>query len=104
MFTFRKCVCRGASATPCWTGSDNGRLRYAVTPRFALSASEAMLEACGALLREDSSLRFTTHINENGREIGEVARMFPDARDYLGVYERFGLVGPSSVLAHNVHA
>jgi guanine deaminase len=81
-----------------------GRLRYAVTPRFALSASEAMLETCGALLREDSSLRFTTHINENGREIEEAARLFPNARDYLAVYERFGLVGPRSVLAHNVHA
>jgi guanine deaminase len=81
-----------------------GRLRYAVTPRFALSASEAMLEACTALLREDSGLRFTTHINENGREIEEVARLFPNARDYLAVYERFDLVGRWSVLAHNVHA
>jgi guanine deaminase len=81
-----------------------GRLRYAVTPRFALSASEAMLETCGALLREDSSLRFTTHINENGREIEEVARLFPTAHDYLAVYERFDLVGRRSVLAHNVHA
>jgi len=83
---------------------NKGRLRYAVTPRFAVSASEALLETCGALLREDSSLRFTTHINENGREIEEVARLFPNARDYLAVYERFGLVGPWSVLAHNVHA
>jgi guanine deaminase len=81
-----------------------GRLGYAVTPRFALSASEAMLEACAGLLREDSSLRFTTHINENVREIEEVARLFPKARDYLEVYERFGLVGRLSVLAHNVHA
>jgi len=81
-----------------------GRLMYAVMPRFALSASEAMLETCAALLREESSLRFTTHINENEREIEEVARLFPKSRDYLDVYERFDLVGPLSVLAHNVHA
>jgi guanine deaminase len=81
-----------------------GRLLYAVTPRFALSASEEMLKMCGAMLGEDVSLRFTTHINENMREIEEVARLFPNARDYLAVYERFDLVGPRSVLAHNVHA
>jgi guanine deaminase len=80
-----------------------GRARYAVTPRFALSASEAMLEACQALLREDPGLRFTTHINENGREIQQVARSFPWAKDYLAVYERYELVARRSILAHNVH-
>jgi guanine deaminase len=80
-----------------------GSGRYAVTPRFALSSSEAMLSVCQALLAEDSSLRFTTHINESGQEIDHVARLFPSAHDYLTVYERFGLIGARSVLAHNVH-
>ena len=79
-----------------------GRLRYAVTPRFALSSSEAMLEVCQSLM-QDKALHFTTHINENPREIEEVARLFPAAGDYLAVYEKFGLVGRRSVLAHNVH-
>lgn len=77
---------------------------YAVTPRFALSASEAMLEVCQTLLRENPTLRFTTHINENLREIEEVARLFPWAEDYLAVYERFDLIGKFSILAHNVHS
>jgi len=81
-----------------------GSGRYAVTPRFAFSASETMLAVCQALLKEDSSLRFTTHINENKREIEETARLFPWAADYLAVYERFDLIGARSVLAHNVHA
>lgn len=81
-----------------------GRLRYAVTPRFALSASEAMLEVCGTLLKEHSDVRFTTHINENADEIREVARLFPAAKDYLAVYEKHRLVSRRSVLAHNVHA
>jgi guanine deaminase len=81
-----------------------GRLGYAVTPRFALSASEAMLEVCGALLREHSSIRFQTHLNENLEEIVEVRRNFEWAGDYLGVYERFGLVGARSVFAHSVHS
>ncbi len=81
-----------------------GRLGYTVIPRFALSASEPMLEMCGSLLRETEGLRFTTHINENLQEIEEVAKLFPWADDYLAVYEKFGLIGPASVLAHNVHA
>jgi guanine deaminase len=81
-----------------------GKALYAVTPRYALAASEAMLEVCQTLLREHADLRFQSHLNENRREIEEVARMFPWAKDYLAVYERFGLVGRASVLAHSVHS
>jgi guanine deaminase len=35
-----------------------GRLLYAVTPRFALSCSDAILEVCGALLSENPGVRF----------------------------------------------
>lgn len=79
------------------------RSTYAVTPRFALSASEAMLEVCQTLLREDPTLLFQTHLNENVQEIAEVARMFPWAADYLAVYERFDLCRPGAVMAHDVH-
>lgn len=78
-------------------------LRYAVTPRFALSASEAMLEVCGALLREHPDVLFQSHLNENRREEAGVRAAFPWSANYLAVYERFGLVGPASVFAHNVH-
>lgn len=84
-----------------WHG--RGRLRYAVTPRFALSCSDAMLETCGTLLAAKPGVLFTTHINENPREIAAVAECFAWSRDYLDTYERFGLVGERSVLAHNVH-
>jgi guanine deaminase len=82
---------------------DAGRLLYAVTPRFALSASEAILEVCATLLAENPGVRFQTHINESLEEIESVARLFPDADDYLAVYERFGLAQRRSVFAHNVH-
>lgn len=81
-----------------------GRLTYTVTPRFALSASEAMLEVSAALLESRPGLRFTTHINESPAEIEQVRRLFPWAPDYLAIYERYGLIGRRSVLAHNVHA
>jgi guanine deaminase len=82
----------------------HGRALYSVTPRFALSASEAMLEVCQTLMREQPSIRCQSHINEQRDEIDAVAKLFPWAEDYLGVYERFGLVGDCAILAHDVHA
>jgi guanine deaminase len=82
---------------------DHGRLMYAVTPRFALSTSEAMLEVCQTLLHENPEARFQSHLNENPEEVAEVLRAFPGAPDYLSIYERFQLTGPASVLAHDVH-
>lgn len=80
-----------------------GRNLYAVTPRFSLSASEGILDACAALMHEFPSVRFTSHINENGAEIQTVRELFPQASDYLDTYERAGLITRRSVLAHNVH-
>jgi guanine deaminase len=84
-----------------WHG--RGRLRYAVTPRFSVSCTEGMLEACGSVLDGAPELLFTSHINENVSEIEAVAELFPWSHDYLGTYERFGLVRRCSVLAHDVH-
>jgi guanine deaminase len=80
-----------------------GRLLYAVTPRFALSTSDSMLEVCQRLMAEHDDVRLQTHMNENRSEIAEVARLFPWAADYLAVYERYTLSGRRSVMAHNVH-
>jgi guanine deaminase len=79
-----------------------GRLGYAVTPRFALSSSDAQLAGAGALLARHDHVWMQTHLAENPRELALVAERFPD-RDYLAVYDRFGLVGPRSVFAHCIH-
>ena len=84
-----------------WHGA--GRLRYAITPRFALSCTEEMLAACADVYASRDDLLFTTHLNETLDEIAVVAELIPDAHDYLNAYERHGLVGPRSVFAHNVH-
>ena len=83
-----------------WHGKD--RLRYAVTPRFSLSASDAILESCAATFREVEGSFFTSHVNENDAEIAEVARLF-DGASYVDTYVKHGLVNRRSVLAHNVH-
>lgn len=91
----------GSALIQRWHG--RGLLRYAVTPRFAMSASEEMLEVCAALLGSGDDVWFTSHSNENICEVAAVAELFPTARHYLDTYARHGLIGPRSVLAHNVH-
>ncbi len=85
-----------------WHGT--GRVRYAVTPRFAYSTSEAMLKACTAALEDEPGTWFTSHVNENPAEVAAVSRLFADATHYVGTYDEHGLVGERTVLAHNVHA
>lgn len=84
-----------------WHG--RGRLRYAVSPRFALACSEGMLEAAGDLLRAAPGVLCQTHLNESRDEVAAARRDFPWARDYLSIYERYGLVTTRSVFAHDVH-
>ncbi len=54
---------------------DRGRLRYAVTPRFSLSTSDEMLDACAQLLGK--GVWFTSHINENLAEDRDRGRAVP---------------------------
>ncbi|WP_192034536.1 guanine deaminase [Halomonas sp. YLGW01] len=84
-----------------WHGND--RLGYSLTPRFAPTSTRAQLEATGAILRAAPDLHLQTHLAENIGEIAWVAELFPEARDYLDVYERFGLAGPRSTFAHGIH-
>jgi guanine deaminase len=83
--------------------SRRGRLGYAVTPRFALSSSPEQLAAAGEILHAHDHVWMQTHLAENPREVEAVSRAFPDARDYLDVYDRFGLVTDRSVFAHCIH-
>jgi guanine deaminase len=85
-----------------WHGADDGRLRYAVTPRFAVSCTAELLRESAALAASTGAY-WQTHVSEDKGEIAEVARLFPDAVDYVDVYERAGGLGPRTVLAHAVH-
>ena len=84
-----------------WRG--RGRLDYAITPRFAVTSTQAQLEAAGALAREFPNCYVQTHANENKAEIARVAALFPEARSYIDVYARAGLLGPRSVFGHCIH-
>ena len=84
-----------------WQG--RGRARYAVTPRFSLSAGPDLLAACADVMREVEGSWFTSHVNENPAEVAAVRSLFPDSRNYVDTYAAAGLLGPRSVLAHDVH-
>jgi len=82
-----------------WHGE--GRCRYAVTPRFALSCSAELLSSCAALHEAVPGSWITSHVNENPAEIAAVRELFGSS--YVESYRRHGLIGPRTVLAHDVH-
>ncbi len=83
-----------------WHG--RGRIAYAVTPRFAATSSPAQLAMAGRLLAHHPGVYMQTHVAENRAEVAWIAELFPDARSYLDVYARHGLLTERAVLAHGI--
>jgi len=84
-----------------WHG--RGRGLYAITPRFAITSTPEQLEMAGALVREHPECYMQTHLSENHNEIALTAELYPDARDYLDIYQSYGLLGPKALLGHSIH-
>ena len=84
-----------------WHGK--GRLHYAVTPRFAITSTPEQMEVAGALMREHPDLHMQTHLSENHAEIAFTLELYPQARDYTDVYERYGLLGRRALFGHCIH-
>jgi guanine deaminase len=83
-----------------WHGK--GRLQYAITPRFAPTSSPEQLTAAGRLAAEHPDAFVHTHLSENEEEVEWVRKLFPERRNYLDVYDHYGLVRPKSVFAHSI--
>jgi guanine deaminase len=84
-----------------WMGQ--GRLGYAITPRFAVTSSEAQLELAGQLAREHPQAHIQSHMAESREELVRIRELFPSSRNYVEVYERFGLLRERAVYAHCIH-
>jgi guanine deaminase len=80
-----------------------GRCLYSVSPRFAFGSTPAQLQAAGRLAREHPDCWIQTHLSENPAEIAAVLELFPDCPDYLGVYEKYGLVRKRFVAGHSIY-
>jgi guanine deaminase len=84
-----------------WHG--NGRLRFAISPRFAITSTPEQMAAAGALAREYPAMHIQSHLSENLAEIDYTLQLYPAARDYLDVYEQYGLLGRRSLMGHCIH-
>jgi len=82
---------------------NTSRLSYAITPRFAITSSLEQMDVIQTLSKENPDCYIQTHLAENLFEIDETMRLFPNARDYTDVYERFGLLGSKSLFGHCIH-
>jgi guanine deaminase len=84
-----------------WHGQ--GRLGYAITPRYAPTSSEGQMRGAGYLAAKYPSVWVQSHVAENTDEIAWVSALYPAARSYLSVYDSFGLLRERSVYAHGIH-
>jgi len=84
-----------------WHGHE--RLSYAITPRSAITSSEAQLQSAGQLAKEFPDALIQTHVAENLEEIAWVKQLFPQARSYLDVYDSYGLIRDRAIYAHCIH-
>jgi 5-methylthioadenosine/S-adenosylhomocysteine deaminase len=82
-----------------WQGRGNGRLRAAFAPRFAVSCSQALLEAV-ASLSESLDLIVHTHASENRDEIALVRHR--TGRANIAYFDDLGLASARLCVAHCV--
>jgi len=81
-------------------GAFDDRIRYAVTPRFAVSCTEACLRGCRDLADKYDGVRIHTHASENRSEI-ETVESDTGMRN-IHWLDEVGLTGEDVVLAHCV--
>ncbi|UPM44346.1 5'-deoxyadenosine deaminase [Halocatena salina] len=81
-------------------GSFDDRIRYAVTPRFAVSCTEACLRGARELADAYDGVRIHTHASENRSEI-ETVKSDTGMRN-IHWLDEVGLTGEDVVLAHCV--
>jgi guanine deaminase len=84
-----------------WHGQ--GRLGYAITPRFAPTSTEAQLRGAGELAARYPDVWIQSHVAENKDEIAWARTLFPLSRSYLATYADFGLMRKRAVYAHCIH-
>lgn len=85
-----------------WHNTAQGRLEYAISPRFAVTCTTELMRGAADLARETGAY-VQTHLAENHAEIARVRELFPDHASYTAVYADCGLTGPRSLFAHCLH-
>ncbi|MBB3119292.1 guanine deaminase [Pseudoduganella violacea] len=78
----------------------HARSLYAITPRFAPTSTDAQMQLAGELARTYADTYLQTHVSENQDECSWVKTLYPQARSYLDVYDRYGMLRPRAVYGH----
>ncbi|MFH0982589.1 MAG: amidohydrolase family protein [Planctomycetota bacterium] len=84
-----------------WHGAENGRLRYAFSPRQPTCCSEKLMRGAAALA-DMLQCPIQTHVAESQAEVAAVRDRFPDQMDDLDVFAEVGLLTPRTLLGHGV--
>ena len=82
---------------------ERGRQHVAITPRFAITSTPKQLQMAGELYSSYESVYLQTHLAENRDEIAFVKQLYPTHKGYLDVYDKMGLLGRRTTLAHGIH-
>jgi len=85
-----------------WHGKEDEKLNFIMTPRFAVSCSEELLQEAGKLSQE-KNLFLQTHLSENDDEIKTVAQLFSKANSYTDVYQQTNCLHDKSLMGHSIH-
>lgn len=83
-----------------YDGANAGRIRYAITPRFAISCTEACLRGARELA-DEYGVRIHVHASENREECAAVREQ--TGMDTIEWLDEVGLTGEDTVHAHCVH-
>jgi guanine deaminase len=90
----------------CWVKAQpefrSGMLLPVVTPRFIPSCSPELLAGLGALARRHGC-HVQSHLSESLDEVELSAQLHPGEGSDTAIFDRAGLLGPRSVMAHAVH-
>ncbi|MBI5022383.1 MAG: 5'-deoxyadenosine deaminase [Ignavibacteriales bacterium] len=84
-----------------WHNSFNGRIKYAVAPRFVLSCSDTLMQDAYELTSNSSGMLLHTHASENTNETQKVFERCGMAN--IEFLNKLGILSNKSVLAHCVH-
>lgn len=80
--------------------NNNGRLKYVVEPRFALSCTEILMKEAVKLARKNNWL-LHTHANESINEVRRVKKL--TKKSNIAYLKKVGFLGKDVILAHGVH-
>jgi 5-methylthioadenosine/S-adenosylhomocysteine deaminase len=81
-----------------WHGSAEGRILYAVAPRYVLSCSDDLLKEAYAITRSFPGMLFHTHASENRKEMDAVRARC--GMDNVEFFEHLDILHANTCLAH----